>query len=169
MGTALLKLLNIFGNDSANAEGPDERRGPDDRRERPTRPFSRYWLRGRRRAGRRDDESANIYVDRYTGGELFLVLGVLVLSLLDMAFTLFHLNAGGTEANPVMDFALQVGGHFGFKVVKILTTVLGLLVLLVHVRFKRVRTLLTFAFVVYSALFLFHLYITWLRFSAHLV
>ncbi|HEX5136771.1 MAG TPA: DUF5658 family protein [Planctomycetota bacterium] len=146
-----------------------ERRAGIDRRERATGLFSRHWLVGRRKTGRRDGEAANIYVDRYSAWDWVLVLGVLGLSLLDMVFTLVHLEAGGTEANPVMAWALEWGGHDGFKAVKIATTVIGLLVLLVHVRFRRVRALLTVAFLVYAAVFAFHIYLTWMRMSAHLV
>lgn len=164
--------------DSANMSHADspammdlvrERRTGIDRRERATGFFSRHWLIGRRRLGRRDGEAQNIYVDRYDAWDWVLVLGVLGLSLLDMVFTLVHLDAGGTEANPVMAWALEWGGQGGFKAVKIATTVIGLLVLLVHVRFRRVRALLSVAFVVYAGVFAFHIYLTWMRMAAHAV
>jgi hypothetical protein len=146
-----------------------ERRTGIDRRERATGLLSRHWLVGRRRIGRRDGETTNIYVDRYDAWDWALVLGVLGLSFLDMVFTLLHLEAGGTEANPVMAWALAWGGHGGFKAVKIATTVIGLLVLLFHVRFRRVRTLLSVAFLVYAAVFAFHIYLVWMRMAAHAV
>ncbi|MHC4941141.1 MAG: DUF5658 family protein [Planctomycetota bacterium] len=140
-----------------------EQRLDVDRRERPTPMVSRYWLRGRRRGGRRDGEAANIYVDRYAFSEMFLVVGVLVLSVLDMVLTLVHLSHGGREANPIMASALEAGGETLFIVVKLASTIVGLFVLLVHVRFKRVRPLLTFAFVLYAALFVFHMYLVYMR------
>jgi len=143
-----------------------ERRTGSDRRERATGVFSRHWLIGRRKVGRRDGERDNIYVDRYTAWDWVLVVGVLTLSILDMVFTLLHLDAGGTEANPVMAWALAWGGHGAFKAVKLATTIIGLLVLLVHVRFRRVRTLLTVAFLVYSGVFAFHIYLIWMRMAA---
>ena len=143
-----------------------ERRTGTDRRERATGVVSRFWLLGRRKVGRRDGERDNIYVDRYGVWDWILVAGVLSLSLADMVFTLIHLNAGGTEANPVMAWTLELGGHGAFKVVKIVTTLVGLAVLLVHVRFRRVRALLSVAFLVYAGVFAFHLYLTWLRISA---
>ncbi len=146
-----------------------ERRTGIDRRERATGFLSRHWLTGRRRVGRRDGERDNIYVDRYGTWDWVLVGGVLGLSLLDMVFTLIHLNAGGTEANPVMAWALAWGGHGAFKAVKTITTVVGLLVLLVHVRFRRVRTLLSIAFLVYAGVFVFHLYLSWIRMAAETV
>ncbi|MCK6459269.1 MAG: DUF5658 family protein [Planctomycetes bacterium] len=146
-----------------------ERRTGIDRREQATGIFSRHWLVGKRKTGRREGEAANIYVDRYGVLDWVLVLGVLGLSLLDMVFTLIHLEAGGTEANPVMAWALEWGGHGGFKAVKIATTIIGLLVLLVHVRFRRVRALLSVAFLVYAGVFAFHIYLTWMRMAAHAV
>ncbi len=146
-----------------------ERRIGIDRREQATGLVSRHWLLGRRRVGRRDGERSNIYVDRYGAWDWVLVVGVLGLSLLDMVFTIVHLNAGGTEANPVMAWALEWGGHGAFKAVKIATTVIGLLVLLVHVRFRRVRTLLAVAFLVYVGVFAFHLYLSWMRMAAEVV
>ena len=140
-----------------------QERQEHDRRERPTRAMSGHWLIGRRKGGRREEERHNVYVDRYTRGELFLVMGVLALSILDMVLTLQHLAVGGTEANPIMAWALDSGGDALFKIVKIATTVVGLGVLLIHVRFRKVKALLTFAFVLYSAVFLFHMYLVLLR------
>jgi len=155
----VLNILNIARD--KKTESTDRR--DLDRRLKPTPIFSRYWLFGRRRNGRRDAESENIYVDNYSKTEWFLVLGVLVLSVLDMVFTIVHLNAGGTEANPVMAWTLEWGGHGLFKAVKLATTLLGLVVLLVHVRFRKVKSLLTFAFLLYAGIFVFHMYLAFLR------
>ncbi|MEM8884044.1 MAG: DUF5658 family protein [Planctomycetota bacterium] len=140
-----------------------DRRGDHDRRRRPTRPFSRYMFIGRRRGARRVGEAGNIYVDRYTTEEWVLAGGVVVLSFLDLVFTLIHLQAGGREANPVMDYFLQTGGTDAFIIAKSLFTLLGVSVLLLHVRFDRVRFLLRMAFVLYAALFVFHLYVIYVR------
>ncbi len=147
----------------------DKRRVAFDRRREGTRFFSKYWLVGRRKGGRRGDEAKNIYVDRYSTAEWVLVIGVLVLSVLDMMFTILHLDAGGTEANPVMAWALEWGGQRAFEIVKLASTFLGLFVLLVHVRFRRVKTLLAFAFAIYASVFVFHLYLIWLRSAAEYV
>ncbi len=150
------------------APPPPNFRGPD-RRTRPTPVFSRYWLIGRRRGGRRSEERTNIYVDRYDLRDYLLVGGVLLFSLLDMIYTLIHLNAGGTEANPVMAWALDWGGDAGFKAIKIATTLIGLAVLLLHVRFRRVRTLLALTLALYMGVFVFHLYLSHLRSAASLL
>lgn len=154
---------------SPQSAAASERRASFDRRGSSTRFVSRYWLVGRRKGGRRDDEARNIYVDRYSTAEWVMVVGILVLSVLDMVFTVLHLNAGGTEANPVMAWALEWGGQRAFEIVKLASTFLGLFVLLVHIRFRRVKTLLTFAFAVYASVFVFHLYLIWLRSAAEYV
>ena len=141
----------------------DERRLAYDRRYRPTPLFSRYIFLGRRRGGRRTAENRNVYVDRFTAREWALAGGILVLSMLDLVFTLVHLGAGGKEANPVMDWFLTWGGTDAFSVAKVLFTVVGLLVLLVHVKFDRVKGLMRFAFGLYAILFVFHLYVMYVR------
>jgi hypothetical protein len=59
-----------------------------------------------------------------------------------------------------MALTLEWGGHRLFKIVKLATTFLGLGVLLMHVRFRRVKTLLSFAFLLYAAVFVHHLYLS---------
>ena len=140
-----------------------ERREPMDRRRRPTSLLSRFAFTGRRRGGRRDGERANVYVDRYSGEDWFLATGVLVLSFADLIFTLVHLSVGGKEANPVMDWFLQVGGTHGFTIAKTAFTLLGVSVLLLHIRFDRVKLLMRLAFALYLALFVFHLYVVAVR------
>ena len=166
----MMKSQDIALDASPNSRDPSpddaSRRFDIDRRERPTPMISRFWLRGRRRAGRRDDETDNIYVDRYSGGEMLLVASVLVLSVLDMVFTIFHLNYGGTEANPVMAWMLDLGGQPLFMAVKLFSTFVGLFVLLVHVRFRRVKSLLGVAFILYLGIFIFHIYLGYLRTTA---
>lgn len=135
-----------------------DRRGFPDRRSRATPLLSRYWLVGRRRGGRREEESRNLYVDRYAPAEWGLAAAILALSCADLWLTLRHLARGGSEANPLMAWLLEFGaGTFAF--VKIATTVAGLFILLLHVRFRRVRGLLTFAAGLYAALMVWHAYV----------
>lgn len=155
----LLKSVNMFRVDSVGETS--DRRDDTDRRRQPTPVLSRYWLRGRRRGARRDGEGVNVYVDRYNAGEWAVILAILVLSVCDLFFTIVHLSAGGEEANPVMRWALQ-WGNLGFGLIKLGTTVLALVILLLHARFRRVRALLTFALVLYSALLVYHLYLRYM-------
>jgi hypothetical protein len=116
---------------------------------------SRFWLRGRRRDGRRDDEVEGIYVDRYRPHEWGLVLGILALSIADMVLTLLYVQAGGEEANPIMAWALAHGTHV-FATVKMVVTIVGIVVLLVHIRFQRVRWAVWGIFFAYCLLMLYH-------------
>ena len=92
-----------------------------------------------------------------------LALGFVILSLLDLVFTLLHLEAGGREANPVMAWFLDWGGVSAFTVAKILFTLVGVCVLMLHARFSRVGALFRVAFATYGLLFLFHLYVIYVR------
>lgn len=126
--------------------------------------FSRYWLRGRRRsAGRRAEDSREIYVDRYTGTEWALVLWVLAASLLDLGLTLLHLRSGGGEANPIMDAFLTRGGEAGFIVAKLAMTAVPLLFLLLHVRFRPTKVALIGLGGIYLALMAYHGVAAWDR------
>ena len=144
--------------DAGDFFAPDaqtRRLGPD-RRVRPTRMFSRYWLRGRRRGVRRGTDKQYIYVDRYTKAEWTYVIGIVVMSLADLLLTLLYLSRGGEEANPFMRWALEWGGTAGFAAVKMFLTIAGALFLLIHARFRRVRFFMMLLFSGYVALMLYH-------------
>ena len=81
--------------------------------------LSRYWLVGRRRAGRRLGERGSVYVDRYEPVELILALGIMCFSALDLGLTLLHLDAGGAEANPIMAWLIDAGSETDFGFVKL--------------------------------------------------
>lgn len=135
---------------------PDDARHRPDRRRQPTRILTRYWLRGRRRGGRRDGETQGIYVDRYSPGEVGLFLAVLLLSVVDLVLTFAHLGEGGEEANPVMAWFLNQGGDSGFVAAKFGATLVGATVLLLHVRFRGVRQALRGLVGIYLVLMLWH-------------
>ena len=127
-----------------------------DRRRRPTPMLTRYWLRGRRRGGRRTGEVSSIYVDRYTALETGLFVSLLLLSGLDLWLTAVHMDAGGAEANPVMAWVMAASGPAGFAVAKILATSVGAMFLLVHVRFGPVSRILALLVTGYLCLMLWH-------------
>jgi hypothetical protein len=118
--------------------------------------LSRYWLRGRRRQGRRHGERASIYVDRYSVREWGLVLAVLALSVLDLGLTIAHLDAGGSEANPLLAAVLAGGGLLAFVAAKLGLTLMALFVLLLHTRFPLGRLGLTIGFTLYASLMAWH-------------
>src|SRR5262245_61878623 len=142
----------------------DERRSKGDRRRRPTPWMSRYWLTGRRRGARRASEAVGQYVDRYRWSEWALVLGILALCIADYWLTLEIVKAGGSEANPLMEMLLAKG-HGVFGLVKIGVTLLGVLFLLIHIRFRRVNGVTQVLLMLYCLLMLWHLWVRWDMFT----
>lgn len=118
--------------------------------------LSRYWLRGRRRGGRRAGETQGVYVDRNSTGETLLVLWLVVAAAADLGLTIRHLAAGGKEANPVMDCFLQAGGLAAFSAAKVLLTLGAAVFLLIHARFRITRPALWGLAVMYAALMAYH-------------
>ncbi len=137
----------------------DRREARLDRRVRRTPVFSRYWLRGRRRGSRRGGDEGQVYVDRYTGYEWGLAVSVVSLSVCDLILTLVYLSLGGEEGNPIMQRLLD-HSEGAFIGVKCAVSLVGAIVLLVHVRFRRARASLTGLVVLYVALIIYHL-VTW--------
>lgn len=119
--------------------------------------LSRFLFTGRRRGGRREGEADRIYVDRpgpwIVAGFFVLVL----LSILDAAFTLSHLEQGATEANPLMRAALELGDP-AFVIIKTVVTVLAVGFLCLHKNWPLGRLCLALALLGYSALTVYHLY-----------
>jgi hypothetical protein len=135
-----------------------------DRRKRPTPMLSRYWLRGRRRqAGRRDGDHRHVYVDRYTRTEWIVVAWLVTASLADLGLTLLHLQAGGAEANPIMDWFLELGGIPAFAFAKVLMTAVPVVFLLLHARFRGTWPALVGLSVMYAALMGYHAVAAWDR------
>jgi hypothetical protein len=142
-----------------------ERRKQPDRRGFPTRPFSKYIFKGRRRHARRKEEDKNYYVDRYDAKYLALVLSILVLCVFDAYFTLKIILYGGKELNPLMIKFLDRFPEMSLFM-KYLVTVISLVILLVHknfILFDKVKAdfflyvifSLYFFLVLYEAFFLF--------------
>jgi hypothetical protein len=91
---------------------------------------------------RKDDLSAaesSPYVDCPGTTIVVVALFIVVGSCLDAYFTLLHLQNGAREANPLMNFAIEVGPLF-FLALKSAITGAGVLAL-VAVRQRRLRAL----------------------------
>ncbi len=88
-----------------------EKRILKDRRVRATPCLSRFTFYGRRKSFRREeDRQIGGYVDRYAPRLLVFLVLILGLNVLDILFTLMILNAGGSEANPVVSNAIGLWG-----------------------------------------------------------
>jgi hypothetical protein len=87
----------------------DQRSGPD-RRRRWLPPLRFLILGGRRRTARRAADGRRVVLlDRYSPKLFAAMMGILVLSVLDAGLTLFLIEHGASELNPVMNYFLQKG------------------------------------------------------------
>ncbi len=114
----------------ADASAGNPRSAGDRRRK--TLPPLRYLVAGgrRRRVRRLEDSHRIVLLDRYSPKLLAAILGILVLSLLDAALTLYLVEHGASELNPVMDYFLKKGPLI-FTVTKYLLTCIAVLIFLV--------------------------------------
>lgn len=108
----------------------------------------------RRSQGRRQSDREG-YVDRYTRQDVVLLLTIFLLNVGDALMTLLWLDRGGREANPIMDFFLDIG-PWAFLVQKCLVVGLWLVILVVHKNFRLARIGLYSALVVYGTLMIVH-------------
>ncbi|MFQ6069062.1 MAG: DUF5658 family protein [Candidatus Aminicenantales bacterium] len=140
-----------------------ERRILKDRRQRPTKPLSRFSLRGRRKKARRKDEAKNYYVDRYETRYFIFIVAILFLCILDGYFTFSILQHGGEEMNPFMATllirrpALSLG-------LKYIITAGSLLILIAHKNFQflkilKISYLIILVFLIYFFLVIYELYV----------
>jgi len=143
---------NLFEVEAAEWVADDRREA--DRRERPTRPWVGILGPLRRFHGRRDSDRAG-YVDRYSRRDVALILTVFVMNVGDAFFTMLWLGRGGKEANPVMDFFLDIG-PWAFLVQKCVVVGIWLVVLLVHKNFRFARIGLYVSLAAYAILMLIH-------------
>ena len=141
-----------------SVQGPiHDRRASQDRRLTPTRLVSRFLLRGARRAGRRAEEQAHVYVDRpgrWAAGAFFALLALCVV---DAYLTLRMLSDGGDEANPVMRATLALGSS-GFVILKLAATFLCASFLCLHRNWALARAGLWIALAAYVLVLLYHTY-----------
>jgi len=85
---------------------------------------------GRRREVRRSDDRRRVVIlDRYSPKLFGCIVGILFLSVLDALLTLYLIEHGSTELNPVMDYFLQKGPLL-FAVVKYVLTSLAVVIFL---------------------------------------
>ncbi len=123
-------------------EHEKDRRIVKDRRQKPTKPFSRYMLFGRRQSiRRRADRKTHMYVDLYGHYLLLSLLLIILLSIFDAYFTIFHVERGAREINPFMDFLIGRGNIY-FFVIKYVLTALGLFILCIYKNLFAVRTII---------------------------
>ena len=86
---------------------------------------------GRRSKIRRQADTNKIfYVDQFSQGLFILIVSILFLGVIDALLTLWLLNRGAYEVNPIMKYFLQIGPYtfFIFKYFLTVTSVIFLLI-----------------------------------------
>ena len=118
-----------------------------------------FHARGRRSHARRNEN--NYYLDRYEPALVLTGIAVLLMSCLDVAFTLTLLGRGASEANYFMARLMETSIEL-FVAVKLAVTAFGILFLMMHSHFQVLRItsgkrLLQFAVGVYGLLIAYEL------------
>ena len=156
--------MTIQDSSSDNDSKPvSKKRQPSDRRRHPTPILSRFTLSGRRAFFRRqEDQAKGGYVDRYSSGLLLLLVVLLVLNALDALFTIFILDCGGQEVNPLMETLI---GYYGerFWIWKFLLVAVAVFFLCLHSQFPRVKSALWVVTLVYGGVILYQVYLILFR------
>ena len=115
-----------------------ERRSRKDRRK-TARPVIRSLYRGGKREiiRRREERNIIFWADRYSQTLFGAIVLILFFSVLDGLLTLFLIDHGATELNPVMAYYLDVGPYAFFSVKYLLTSVAVVILLLCQNAFLR--------------------------------
>jgi hypothetical protein len=121
--------------------------------------LSRYTFFGRRETIRRwTDRNTHLYVDRYGHGLFISLLLIVLLSVLDAHFTFVHMERGGVEINPLIDFLMRYGYLYCF-VVKYIVTALAVFTLCLCNNFLLVRVSIRCILSVYLGLLSYHVFL----------
>ena len=136
-----------------------EKRILKDRRKKPTPGLSRYTLFGQRKAIRRKEEQEKGgYVDRYSSKLFFFLIFIIGLNVLDSFFTMLILDHKGWEANPIVRSVIDTyGDKFWIWKFGIVSTCI--ILLCIHIRFKRVKGIIIAISSIYLMVILYQIYL----------
>jgi len=118
-----------------------DRRSGKDRRRRNMPEIKSLFIYARRKEIRRqDDKCKTSYFDQYSPVLFIPIVFILLLSVIDAFLTLFLVDCGAREINPVMAYFLKFG-PFTFMSVKYFLTCYAVIVLLIfnNVYFRKLR------------------------------
>ena len=136
-------ISDFKDNSSSVSDSSDyaEKRSGTDRRTHQF-PKWRYLLfSGRRAKARRtEDMHRTFYFDRYSSNLFAAIVAILLLSVLDALLTLYLLDNGSIELNPVMFFFIKYG-PFVFMMAKYFLTCVGVIILLLLRNVLRKRSI----------------------------
>jgi len=99
-------------------------------------------------------------VDIYDRRSWVVAVSILLLSFLDAAFTIFHLQAGQVrEANPLLDHVLEFGGFYTFFSVKSAMTAFALAIIMLHKEWQLARFAVHVTLISYGLVTAYHAYL----------
>lgn len=129
-----------------------DRRSGKDRRSRRGISIRSIVFGGKREAIRRQEDMYKIFlVDRYSSTLFAAIVVILFLSVIDALLTLFLINHGAYEVNPIMAYYLNVGPYTFFSVKYSLTCIAVITLLMfrnVFLRTIRIFTHSLFFFII---------------------
>ena len=126
---------------ASDSSGVDEKRSGKDRRTHRFRKLKYLLFAGRRTHVRREEDwHGTFYFDRYSSNIFAAIVAILLLSILDALLTLYLLENGSKELNPVMSYFLKYG-PFVFMGAKYFLTCMGVVILLLFRNVLRKRSM----------------------------
>ena len=138
----MARLFDSENNSSAVSDSTEyaEKRSGKERRTHQF-PKWRYLLfSGKRaKARRKEDRHRTFYFDRYSSILFAAIVAILMLSVLDAMLTLYLIDNGSTELNPVMSYFIEYG-PFVFMGAKYFLTCTGVIILLLFRNVLRKRS-----------------------------
>ena len=163
----MARLFDSENNSSIVSDSSEyaEKRSGRDRRTHQF-PKWRYLLfSGKRaKARRKEDIHRTFYFDRYSSNLFAAIVAILILSVLDALLTLYLIDHGSTELNPVMAYFIDYG-PFVFMGAKYFLTCTGVIILLLFRNVLRKRSithtqhLFSYIIVAFSSVIAWELYL----------
>ena len=162
--TKLSDSRDISDSTAVSSSYTEKRSGRDRRTHRF--PKLRYLLFSGKRSKvrRQEDIHRTFYFDRYSANIFAAIVAILLLSVFDALLTLYLIDNGSTELNPVMSYFLQYG-PFVFMGAKYFFTCAGVVILLLFRRALRKRSpthtenVFTYIIVAFSTVIAWELYL----------
>ena len=139
----MARLFDSENNSSAVSDSTEyaEKRSGKERR---THQFPRWrylLFSGKRaKARRKEDRHRTFYFDRYSSNLFAAIVAILMLSVLDALLTLYLIDNGSRELNPVMSYFIEYG-PFVFMGAKYFLTCTGVIILLLFRNVLRKRSI----------------------------
>ena len=158
-------------NDRSTPCGDGEKRSGSDRRVRKIRMLTYLFIPGRRHWTRRKEDGQKfILFDRYSSKLFVAIILILFLSILDALLTLYLIENGFLEINPVMAYFLEFGPLI-FMGAKYFLTSMGVVILLIFKNGFFVKPkfhgelLFSYVIIALSTVILWELYLVFFRIS----